>query len=123
SETDSELLYYVFDILSIDGKDITHLPLFKRKQKLASLIPQTGVIRQNPQLDILPNRLIPIVKKFGIEGIIAKDVQSPYLSGRRTPLWLKIKIQKRQEVVIGGYTKNENTSKYFSALLIGIYNK
>jgi bifunctional non-homologous end joining protein LigD len=56
-----------------------------------------------------------------LEGIIAKKVDSIYVPGIRSKDWLKIKTEKRQEAIIGGYTKNENTSKQFSALLLGVY--
>jgi bifunctional non-homologous end joining protein LigD len=58
---------------------------------------------------------------MGLEGIIAKKATSAYTPGLRSKEWLKVKTQKQQEVVIAGYTKNENTSKLFSALLAGIY--
>ena len=57
-----------------------------------------------------------------LEGIIAKKIASTYKPGFRTKEWLKIKTQQRQEMVIGGYTKNENTSRQFSALLMGVYD-
>ena len=58
---------------------------------------------------------------MGLEGIIAKRSASPYLPGDRSGNWLKIKTQSRQEVVIGGYTKNEGSAKSFSSLLVGVY--
>ena len=60
-------------------------------------------------------------KKNQLEGIIAKRASSLYLPGVRTKEWLKIKVQNRQEVVIGGFTKNEKTPKLFSSLLVGVY--
>src|SRR5690606_3570137 len=60
--------------------------------------------------------------KIGLEGIMAKKASSPYQSNNRTRDWLKIKVQKRQEVVIGGFTRNEGTNKQFSALLLGVYD-
>ena len=60
---------------------------------------------------------------MGIEGMMAKQADSVYEPGERNHNWLKIKTQKRHEVVIGGYTHNENSPKQFSALLVGVYNK
>ena len=60
---------------------------------------------------------------MGLEGIMAKKANSKYTPGLRTREWLKIKTEKRQEAIIGGYTINENTSKPFSALLLGIFNE
>ena len=64
-----------------------------------------------------------VAEKLGLEGIIAKKATSIYIPGFRSKEWLKIKIEKRQEMVIGGYTKNENTSRQFSALLMGVFEE
>src|SRR5687768_12889479 len=58
---------------------------------------------------------------MGLEGIMAKRLSSTYIPGDRTRDWLKIKTQTRQEVVIGGFTKNEGSSKPFSSLLVGVF--
>jgi bifunctional non-homologous end joining protein LigD len=58
---------------------------------------------------------------MNMEGILAKKADSLYLPGVRTKDWLKIKIAKRQEVVIGGYTLNEGSTKLFSSLLVGVF--
>ncbi len=58
---------------------------------------------------------------MGLEGIIAKKNDSTYTPNIRSKNWLKIKTEKHQEAVIAGYTKNEKTSKKFSALLLGVY--
>ncbi|HYE55680.1 MAG TPA: DNA ligase D, partial [Chitinophagaceae bacterium] len=65
--------------------------------------------------------LFGLADKMGLEGVIAKKADSVYVPGLRSKHWLKIKTEKRQEAVIGGYTKNENTPKQFSALLLGLY--
>src|SRR5690606_9317432 len=59
--------------------------------------------------------------KMGLEGIIAKKEDSVYVCGDRSREWLKVKVNKRHEVVIGGYTVNEDTTKPFSSLLVGVY--
>ena len=59
--------------------------------------------------------------RMGLEGIIAKKASSTYSPDLRSKEWLKIKVHKRQEVVIAGYTENENTKKSFSSLLLGVY--
>ena len=58
-----------------------------------------------------------------MEGIMAKKADSIYIEGERTREWLKIKANKRHEVVIGGFTQNEDSSKTFSSLLVGVYDK
>ena len=60
---------------------------------------------------------------MGLEGIIAKKADSIYQPGDRSEDWLKIKANKRQEMVIGGFTKNDDSSKLFSSLLVGVFDK
>lgn len=121
SEADGHLCYYVFDLLWLDGKDLTGLPLTERKAVLATLIPADGIIRSGYSVDARGKEFFEVAGKLGLEGIIAKRSVSRYRPGDRSGDWLKIKIQKRQEVVIGGYTKNKGSSKAFSSLLLGYY--
>lgn len=123
SEADGELIYYVFDLLWLDGKDLTKLPLIKRKEILQSLVPVGGIIRLSENFDATATEFFSLAAQMGLEGIIAKKADSVYLPGARSSGWLKIKTGKRQEVVIGGFTNNENSSKPFSSLLVGVYEK
>lgn len=122
SEEDGELLYYVFDLLWYEGKDITALPLSERKALLQTLIPNDSVIRSGYSINAKGTEFFDAAGRLGLEGIIAKRSDSRYYPGERTRDWLKIKLQKRQEVVIGGYTRNKDTSKPFSSLLLGVFN-
>jgi bifunctional non-homologous end joining protein LigD len=122
SEADGELIFYVFDILWYDGYDLMSLPLAERKQILQAVIPQTNIVRISESFETGATEFFEVAKRMHLEGIIAKKENSIYKSGFRTKEWLKIKTQQRQEMVIGGYTKNENTSRQFSALLMGVYN-
>jgi bifunctional non-homologous end joining protein LigD len=123
SEADGSLAYYVFDILWLDGKDVTSLPLTERKEILRRLVPKEGIIRLSDNFEITGTEFFNLARQMNLEGIIAKKANSPYQPGMRTRDWLKIKTNKRQEVVIGGFTKNDDTSKEFSALLVGVYDK
>lgn len=124
SEADGQLAYYIFDILWLDGKDLTQLPLAERRKLLSTVVPpDQNIIHQSQTFDLPGKELFTLTDKLGLEGIIAKKENSRYLPGTRSKEWLKIKTEKRQEAVIGGYTRNENTSKLFSALLLGIYEK
>jgi bifunctional non-homologous end joining protein LigD len=122
SEADGPLLYYIFDILWLQGRDLRSLPLIKRRKILQGILPQHESIRFSDAFAISGSDFLASVREMGMEGIVAKKVDSPYQSGVRTRDWLKIKASKRNEVVIAGYTKNENTSKPFSALLVGVYD-
>jgi bifunctional non-homologous end joining protein LigD len=123
SEADGELLYYVFDILWYNGYNLKDLTLVERRAILAQLIPENSLIRLSKDFDTSGTEFLAAAKKMGLEGIMAKRKDSVYEVDRRTANWLKIKSNKRQEVVIGGYTKNDDTSKPFSALLVGVYEK
>jgi bifunctional non-homologous end joining protein LigD len=123
SEADGELLYYVFDILWYNGQDLKSLPLTQRREILKAVLPDHPLIRISQSFDTSGTEFLEAAKKMGLEGIIAKRKDSTYHAGDRTKDWLKIKANKRQEVVIGGYTKNEGTSKPFSSLLVGVYDK
>jgi len=123
SEADGDLLYYVFDLLWYNGKDLTGLPLTERKAVLRSLIPQESIIRISENFDESGTDFFEAAKKTGLEGIIAKKANSLYHAGDRSNEWLKIKANQRQEVVIGGFTKNDDSSKVFSALLVGFFEK
>jgi len=121
SEADGELLYYVFDILWYDGKDLTRLPLTERKAILKSVLPKDPIIHVSEFFEESGTVFFEHAKKIGLEGIIAKQADSIYKPGDRSREWLKIKANKRQEMVIGGFTKNDDTVKVFSSLLMGVY--
>jgi len=121
SEADGELQYYVFDLLWLNGKDLSQLPLSERRVILASLIPVDTIIKISESFTEKGTVFFETAKQIGLEGIIAKRTNSIYMAGIRSKDWLNIKAGKRQEMVIGGYTKNHHSSKLFSALLAGVY--
>ncbi|MEO8763891.1 MAG: DNA ligase D [Ginsengibacter sp.] len=121
SEADGELIFYLFDVLWLEGYDLTHLPLIERKQILQDIAPDINNIRISESFNAGATEFFEVAKKINLEGIIAKKADSNYFPGERSKEWLKIKTGKRQEVVIGGYTHNEGSNKLFSALLVGLY--
>jgi len=123
SEADGELLYYVFDIMWYNGFDLKSLPLTARREILKQLMPDHPLIHLSKDFDTSGTEFLAAAKKMDLEGIMAKRKNSTYEVDRRGGNWLKIKSNKRQEVVIGGYTKNDDTSKPFSALLVGVFEK
>lgn len=123
SEADGLLLFYIFDILWLEGKDLTGLPLKERRIILDSTIKEKNGIKISNLFEESGTSFFEIAKKMGLEGIMAKKINSTYTSGARTKDWLKIKANKRQEMVIGGYTVNDNTGKLFSSLLLGVFEK
>ncbi len=120
--SDGPLQYYIFDLLWYEGKDLRGLPLSRRKAILSSIIPDKHpIIKLSDSLNVAGTTLFKQVSGMGLEGIIAKRSNSRYHPGERSRDWLKIKAQKRQEVVIGGYTRNQGSSKAFSSLLLGVF--
>lgn len=121
SEDDGELLYYLFDILWLNGHNLMSLTLEERRDILRLLEPPTDNIRISENFDASGTDFFAIAEKMKLEGIIAKKAGSAYHPGERSREWLKIKTQKRHEVVIGGYTVNMDSPKLFSSLLVGVY--
>lgn len=122
SEADGELVYYVFDLIWYDGKDLTGLPLSERQAILEAVLPQEDDrVRLSKVFKASGTDFFNAAAKMGLEGIIAKRSDSLYSKNSRSKEWLKIKVSKRQEVVIAGFTKNTDTPKQFSSLLLGVY--
>lgn len=121
SEADGALLFYVFDVLWLDGKDLTQLPLLDRKMILKEIIPVSQRILISDFIKKDGTAFFHSAQQMGLEGIMAKSKSSVYSQGNRSKEWLKIKTEQRHEVVIGGFTKNEGTTKPFSSLLVGVH--
>lgn len=121
SEADGDLVYYVFDILWYDGRNLINLPLHQRREILQSVLPVSDSIRLSENFETNGIEFFKLAEEMSLEGIMAKRSDSKYFPGTRSKDWLKIKTESRQEVIIGGFTKNENSPKKFSSLLIGFY--
>lgn len=122
SEADGELVFYVFDILWYDGKNLMELPLNQRQAILREVLPvDDDRVRLSKVFNASGTEFFHAAEKMGLEGIMAKKSSSTYSSDARSREWLKMKVNKRQEVVIAGFTKNEDTAKQFSSLLLAVY--
>ena len=111
--------YHVFDVLRIDGEDVTRLPLEARQARLAALPLAPPLLRVAPLPDDKPWER---ACAEGWEGVIAKRRGSPY-EHRRSPHWLKMKCENAQELVVGGFTDPKGTRVGFGALLVGYYEQ
>lgn len=121
SEDDGQLFYYLFDILWYDGISILQLPVEERRIILEAILPEKKYhIRLSEVIRNDGRKAFEFAQQLHLEGVMAKRSGSLYTTGKRTKDWLKIKTEKRQELIIGGYTLNEGSSKLFSALLLGI---
>jgi len=122
SEADGALVYYVFDLLWYNGKNLMELPLSDRQAILKAILPKDDDrVRIGKVFKANGTEFYHVAEKLNLEGVIAKKSSSAYTPDLRSKDWLKIKVQQRQEVIIAGYTKNENTTKLFSSLLLGVY--
>ena len=115
-----------FDILREGNDDLRGLPLVERRKHLERLFGKSGkskssTIRISEQATGDGRALHARAQKEGWEGLIVKEAQSPYQSGRRSPSWRKLKLHHEQEFVVGGWTEPRNTRQYFGALLLGVY--
>ena len=124
SEADGELVYYVFDILWLSGKDLRSLPLYQRQSILKRVFPTTDDrLRQSMGFKSKGVEFFKAVSDLKLEGMLAKNLNSKYSDNLRSKDWLKIKVHKRQEVIIAGYTRNQDTKKRFSSLLLAVYRQ
>lgn len=117
------LKYYAFDLLSLDGYDLTGMELIKRKQLLRALIENISDknIIYNDHVLGKGTELLKRAEKEGWEGIIGKEIHSTYIQDKRSDKWLKFKLQNSQEAIIIGYSKPAGSRKYFGSLALGIY--
>jgi bifunctional non-homologous end joining protein LigD len=109
-----------FDCLALEGYDLRGLGLLERKECLARVLPPAGVIEASGHIAEQGEGFFEAASEMGLEGIIAKSAKSRYV-GRRSPDWLKIKCQRRQEFVVGGYTIPKGGGRRFGALHVGVY--
>lgn len=114
------IVFYIFDVLYVDGYDMRELPLLSRKQLLKQLLRynQMLIYTQHTSGDGL--LYFKKACKLHWEGVIAKKADSPYV-GKRSAHWLKFKCIMQQELVIGGYTAPAGSRTDFGALLVGYY--
>jgi bifunctional non-homologous end joining protein LigD len=115
-------VYYAFDLLYLDGFDLRRVGLEKRKEILQTVLAKTNLVRFSDHYPEKGRDLFQVAGQSGLEGILAKKRDSVYHEERSND-WLKIKITKRQECVIGGYTDPEGSRAHFGALVLGLYDK
>jgi bifunctional non-homologous end joining protein LigD len=111
--------YCVFDLLYLDGNDLTQLPLYQRKELLESLTKENGIFLFSESFED-GKALYEKVLADNLEGIVAKKKDSIYVPGARGYDWLKVPTRKRQEFVIGGWAESDK-SRSFKSLLFGAY--
>lgn len=117
----SALIYYVFDVMLLAGRDLTQEPLARRRDRLEKKVLPLLVepVRYTGALEASLPDLVHSVKLQGLEGLVAKRRDSRYEPGLRSGAWQKMRVNRSQEFVIGGYTVGTRT---FDALVFGYYD-
>ena len=113
-------VYMVFDCLYVGGRDLRSEPLRLRRPALEAAIRNRAHLFPSRRLGRNGLAAYELARKKGFEGIVAKDESSPYIEGR-SRCWLKVKVRRGDEFVIGGYTRPGGSRPYFGALLLGAY--
>jgi bifunctional non-homologous end joining protein LigD len=116
-----KLIFYAFDLLFADGRDLRELPLAERKDRLKNFLnarhDDASPIRYVEHLTARGDEVLEAARQMGLEGIVSKRLDAPYRSGRTNASWLKVKCRAGQEFVIGAWT---DTAGQFRSLLVGV---
>jgi bifunctional non-homologous end joining protein LigD len=113
-----QIVFYAFDLLHLDGTDLTGQPLLKRRARLARVLEGSEFL-PSQELPGTAAAIVEAVRGLGLEGVVAKRKDSLYEPGERSAAWQKLKLENQQEFVIGGYRPGSNG---VDALLVGYYD-
>ncbi len=124
NEQTEALNLFVFDLLHLDGRDLRALPLRARKSLLEPLVAQAGqkLLGYSPHLQLDAEEVYSHACSLGAEGILSKQADARYVSGR-TDTWLKLKCVQRQEFVVAGFTPPKDKGAGVGSLLLGYYRE
>ncbi len=111
------IAYYAFDLLHLNGRDLTKSPLEERREALPGVIADSGLLISEV-LPGAPGDIVKAVKAMGLEGVVAKRRASAYSPGERSGDWVKVRFVLSQEFVVGGYRPGNNG---VDAILVGVY--
>jgi len=111
------IVFYAFDVLHVDGRDITGQSLERRRARLPAMVGHDATLRISQTLPGTAAEVVKVVRAAGLEGVIAKRKDSTYQSGERSADWVKLKLECQQEFVVGGYRPGGSAG--IDALLVG----
>lgn len=120
----ADVIYFVFDLPYYGGEDLRQVPLLARRAKLQALLAdnESENLRFSQSFDVAPAQMLAAACQLGMEGVIAKRADSPYVSAR-TDTWLKLKCGQRQEFVVIGYTDRSGANREVGGLLLGYHDE
>ena len=114
----SRIRYFVFDLLVYKNRDLTELPLSERRKLLQGILPVSPRIAISEQFEVSASEIIAAVRQQYLEGVVAKRKDSLYEAGERTGAWIKYRVNRGQEFVVGGYLPGPHG---FDSLIVGYY--
>jgi bifunctional non-homologous end joining protein LigD len=120
-ESGARLVYYAFDLLHLDGQDVSGLPLVERKGLLEPLVANKLGLQFNGHDTGDGELILKHAGQLGFEGVVSKTIDAPYAPGNRG-LWRKAKALNRQEFVVVGWSDPEGSRPHLGALLLGYYS-
>ncbi len=116
------VVYLIFDLLALDGHDVTSLPYRQRRSLLDRLVDESPAWRVPPYAHGNGADLLAIADARDLEGVVVKRIDSPYVSGR-SDQWVKVKIRRRQEFVVGGWLQGTNSlANTIGSLVVGVHD-
>jgi bifunctional non-homologous end joining protein LigD len=118
---DHRLVYEVFDLLELDGESLLERPLEERKAMLRRVLQDDPRVRYSDHVLGDGRAAFAMAQERRLEGVMAKDRHSPYLPGRRSDRWRKVKVRPEQELVVGGWTRGIGYATDLAALLVGVH--
>jgi bifunctional non-homologous end joining protein LigD len=114
-------VYEVFDLLHLDGRSLLDEPLEERRRLLAATLRPDPRVRLSEHVQASGLAFFEAARARGLEGIMAKDRRAPYVPGKRTDRWQKVKIRPEQELVVGGWAAGTGKAVDLGALLVGVH--
>lgn len=120
---DTPVAFVAFDVLWLDGELLVDRPQRERREALDGLAIKGPHWQTAPVLDASPEELLEACRDAGLEGFMAKRSDSPYLPGRRSPAWWKVKCGRRREFVVGGWSMGSGSrQESIGSLALGAYD-
>jgi bifunctional non-homologous end joining protein LigD len=115
---DADIIFYAFDLLELEGEDLTDLTQLERKNRLARIVGTKGTIRYSDHILGGGEKMLRAFCAAGLEGVVSKEADAPYI-GARSRAWLKTKCIRRQEFVVVGWTASDK-ARGFRSLILGV---
>ena len=114
------VVYYVFDLLYLDGQSLVDVPLEQRKHLLHTVLREHPSVRYGAHIEADGKAFYEVMEQRGLEGMIAKLKTSRYEPGRRSKAWLKVKIRREQEVIVVGYEPGKGARADLGSLILAV---